>query len=200
MPLAFVKVFVRSGHAGVSAPAYAERMLNPLTRVLAALVLMPAALAQTTPVPATPTSPTPTSASPVPALTPRITLENARLTAAARAATGGVQVTLNVQNAGGSALALSANRDSLQGCAVAPHVRVLKVGSREVVYPNPADVRLCAQDIVTREVAANGATTFTRDLQLPAGEYLIEVWFQGFVGGRGDRVRVAADAVRVTVR
>ena len=59
---------------------------------------------------------------------------------------------------------------------------------------------MCAPDIVTRDVTAGGSTSVARGLKLPAGEYLVEVWFQGFVGDGGDRVRVAADAVRVTVR
>ncbi|WP_052303309.1 hypothetical protein [Deinococcus maricopensis] len=178
-------------------------MLTFMTRAVLTLALLPGALAQST-VPATPPAPisAPTTA---PAeldrpLTPRVTLENARLTATATPGAGTATVRLSVQNTGTSAFTLNANRDSLQGCQVAPHVRVLKVGSREVVYPDPAGVRLCAQDIVTREVPAGGSVEFARNLTLPAGEYLVEVWFQGFVGEGGERVRVAAEAVRVRVQ
>ncbi len=114
---------------------------------------------------------------------------------APRSVSGELPLTLTVYNVGGKDLFLAAPRDSRQNCAAAPLVRVLEVGTRRVVYPAPdAEPLLCAQDLDIRTVAAGGSVVYTRTLNLPAGEYMVEGWHTG--GGQ----KVPAQPVRVTVR
>lgn len=117
---------------------------------------------------------------------------------APRSVSGEVPLTLTLQSSRG-AVTLGVGRDNEQNCATAPRVRVLRVGTREVVYPAPgAEPRLCAQDLETRSLPAGGRTVFTRRLALPAGEYMIEGWLTGFVADAAGKVPAAP--VRVTVK
>src|SRR5699024_4812266 len=107
---------------------------------------------------------------------------------APRTVTGAVPLSLTVQNVSGPE-SLAAARDNRQDCATAPLVRVLEVGTRRVVYPPAqAEPMLCAQDMDIRTVGVGEATTYERELALPAGEYMIEGWFAGTAGG--DRVKI----------
>ena len=83
--------------------------------------------------------------------------------------------------------------------AAAPQVRVLEVGTRAVVYPVPgASPRICAQDLETKTAPANGNVTFTRELELAPGEYMVESWLTGFANDL--LVKVPAAPVRITVK
>lgn len=126
--------------------------------------------------------------------------ENVAATLAApRSVTGPVALTLTLKSSRAAPLPLSLGRDNDQNCALAPTVRVLRVGTREVVYPLPgAEPRLCSQELQGKILPARGSVTFGRNLDLPAGEYLIEGWFAGFA--EGARVKIPARPVRVTVR
>lgn len=94
---------------------------------------------------------------------------------------------------------LLARRDNRQDCAFAPMIRVIQVGTREVVYPSGGGkVKLCAQDMSTETLKAGGTLRYTRTVELPAGEYMIEGWFQGFAGDLP--VKIPAQPVRVTVK
>lgn len=94
---------------------------------------------------------------------------------------------------------LMTNRDNRQDCVFAPSVRVVKVGTREVAYPNGSgNVKLCAQDMKVASLPAGGSTHFTRTLDLPTGEYMIEGWFLG--SADGTRVKIDAAPIRVTVK
>lgn len=119
--------------------------------------------------------------------------------AAPRSVGGTVPLTLTLKSSRTAPLPLSLGRDNDQNCAFAPTVRVLRVGTREVVYPVPgAEPRICTQELLTRTLPARGSVVFTRDLDLPAGEYMIEGWFAGFADD--ERVKIPAQPVRVTVR
>lgn len=116
-----------------------------------------------------------------------------------RTVTGKVPLTLTLKSNRTAAVKLEVPRDNEQNCATAPTVRVLRVGSREVVYP-PAgqSPRLCAQDLRSDTLGAGKQVGYLRDLDLPAGEYMIEGWLTGFADGL--RVKVPAQPVRVTVK
>ncbi|MBB5233092.1 hypothetical protein [Deinococcus budaensis] len=119
--------------------------------------------------------------------------------AAPRRVTGPVPLTLTLKSSRAAPLPLSLGRDNDQNCAFAPTVRVLRVGTREVVFPVPgAEPRLCSQELQAKTLPARGRVAFTRPLDLPAGEYLIEGWFAGLADGA--RVKIPARPVRVTVR
>lgn len=119
--------------------------------------------------------------------------------AAPRTASGPVDLTLTLKSALPRPVGLAVGRGSSQNCALAPSVRVLRVGTREVVYPVAgAEPRLCAQDIVTRTLPQGGQVTFTRALDLAPGEYMIEGWYAGLA--EDQRVKLPAPPVRVTVR
>ncbi|WP_234009189.1 hypothetical protein [Deinococcus sp. NW-56] len=118
---------------------------------------------------------------------------------APRTAEGPLRVSLTLRSSLASPVELDAGRDSRQNCVFGPLVRVLRVGTREVVSPAPgSEPRLCAQDLRIWRLAAGGGVTLTRNLDLPPGEYMVEGWFAGRLGGK--RVRVPAQPVRVTVR
>lgn len=117
---------------------------------------------------------------------------------APRTVAGRVPLSLKVANTGNAAVQLGAARDNDQNCAVAPLVRVLRVGTREVVYPVAGEPRLCAQDFRTDAAGVGEAVTYTRDLELLPGEYMIEGWFAGSVNAAP--AKLSAQPVRVTVR
>ncbi|GAA5500628.1 hypothetical protein Dxin01_00350 [Deinococcus xinjiangensis] len=117
----------------------------------------------------------------------------------ANAEAGGLRLTLTLSSTLGKSVELLAPRDNRQECAFAPSVRVLKVGTREVVYPNGSgNAMLCAQDMSTQQLKAGGSVAYSRTLNLPAGEYMIESWFLGSADGM--RVKVPAQPVRVAVK
>ena len=182
--------------------------MNPRALALAALLsLSPCAFAQEIPPVPDPSGgvtapgvvePAPPPPSPsAPAFAP---LDGVTATLAApRTANGSVSLTLRLTSTRTAPVALGAARDNDQNCAVAPSVRVLRVGTREIVYPVPgAAPSICTQEIVGRSIVARGNTVFTRTLSLPAGEYMIEGWFAGL--SEDVRVKVPASPVRVTVR
>ena len=116
-----------------------------------------------------------------------------------RTVSGEFTLSLSLQNKQATSMNFSAGRDSEQNCAAAPLLRVLKVGTREVMYPT-GEPRICTQEMASQTAPAGGTTTFKRTLTLPAGEYMVEGWFQGFAGGAGNRVKVSAPPVRITVK
>ncbi|WP_019584835.1 hypothetical protein [Deinococcus apachensis] len=119
--------------------------------------------------------------------------------AAPRNVTGSIPLTLTLKSSLAGPITFGVGRDNDQNCAFAPTVRVLRVGTREVVYPAPgAEPRICTQELMTKTAPANGNVVFTRDLDLPAGDYIIEGWFGGFADDT--RVKVPAQPVRVTVQ
>ncbi|EYB66631.1 hypothetical protein DEIPH_ctg079orf0010 [Deinococcus phoenicis] len=121
------------------------------------------------------------------------------LLTAPRTVAGPVPLTLTLNSSLTVPVTFAAARDNDQNCAAAPTVRVLRVGTREVVYPVPgASPRICTQDLLGKTAPARGNAVFTRTLDLPAGDYMIEGWFAGF--GNDLRVKVPAQPVRVTVR
>jgi hypothetical protein len=147
-------------------------------------------------VPNTPPSGTPVLVTPAPLPT---TLD--RVSASLKAVQTGSELTLNLTllNAQANAVAFSAGRDSTQNCAAAPLVRVLKVGSRDVVYPN-GEKRICTQEQTVKTALLGGSTVFSRTLNLAPGEYVIESWFQGFAGPMQTRVKLSAPPLRVSVK
>ncbi|WP_027481403.1 hypothetical protein [Deinococcus pimensis] len=154
-----------------------------------ALLLSAAALAQTSTPPATPDTPA----------GPPVSTTVTGAAASARTTTGaaGVKVDLTLRNTTATDVALMAGRSNSQQCAFPPHVRVLRVGTREVVYPS-GEPRICTQELRTETVTANGTLTLSRTLDLPAGEYVVEVWWQGFAND--EAAKVPAQPVRVTVQ
>lgn len=178
---------------------------------LLGLALLGAALAAApAPVPPTPTETVtvPSGVVNVPAtlakpsvVPPRLADVEARLEAASAKA-GKLKLTLTLNSQKATDILLETNRDNEQNCAFAPTVRLLKVGTREVVYPSGAP-RICAQDLQTDRLSAGKSVTFGRTLDLPAGEYMVEGWWTGVASGAGltaARARVPAQPIRVTVR
>lgn len=176
--------------------------MKALTRLPLALALcltLSPALA-TAPAPAlveTPTAePVPVS---VPAPQPPARLEGVGATLSIpRTVSGKVPVTLTLQSSRADALKLQAPRYNDQNCVTAPLVRVLRVGTREVVYPAPSEPMLCAQDLRSDTLGARGKVTYTRELNLPAGEYMVEGWWQGFAGDL--KAKAPAQPLRITVK
>ncbi|CAM3840350.1 hypothetical protein [Deinococcus frigens] len=116
-----------------------------------------------------------------------------------RTVTGKVGLTFTVRSSRAAPITFSVRRDNEQNCAIGPQVRVLEVGTRAVVYPQPgAAPRICAQDMETKTAAARGNVTFTRELELAPGEYMVESWLTGFAGDL--LVKVPAAPVRITVK
>lgn len=184
----------------------------PLLLLLGALslpALAQAALPEIPPTPLQDTAPTstvPTAnqpaaplVAPPEALTPlKLDKVSADLNAP-RTVSGEFTLSLTLKNDQATALSFSAGRDSDQNCAAAPLVRVLQVGTRAVIYPS-GQKRICTQEQQVQTAPAGGSATFTRTLTLPAGEYMIEGWFQGFAGKAGQQVKVSAQPVRISVK
>ena len=153
------------------------------------------------PVQAVPTEPITGQPTPVqPGATAPASLDGVRATLSApRAASGPVNLTLTLSSSRAAPVALGVPRDNDQNCVTAPTVRVLRVGTREVVYPPlGAEPRFCTQDLRTDTLGAGETLTYTRTLDLPAGEYMVEGWLAGFADDL--RVKVPAQPLRVTVR
>jgi len=154
-----------------------------------------------TPITPEPATPAPATESvEVPAAVQPARLDDVSATLSApRTVKGKLPLTLTVKSSRAAAFKLDVPRDNEQNCVTAPTVRVLRVGSRDVVYPIAgASPRLCAQDLRSDAVAARGQVSYTRDLDLPAGDYMVEGWLTGFADGL--RVKIPAKPVRVTVR
>lgn len=116
-----------------------------------------------------------------------------------RTVTGKVGLTFTVRSSRAAPITFSVRRDNDQNCTTAPQVRVLEVGTRAVVYPPPgAAPRICAQDLETKTAPAKGNVTFTRELELAPGEYMVESWLTGFANDL--LVKVPAAPMRITVK
>lgn len=151
-----------------------------------------------TPLPADPVPVEPVTPLPVPA-PPTIPSDLTATLSAPRTVTGRLPLTLSLKSSRAASVKVQVARDNEQNCATAPTVRVLRVGTREVVYPEPGkSPSLCAQDLRTDTLAARGQATYTRELNLAPGEYMVEGWLSGFA--QGVRVKVPAQPVRVTVK
>ncbi|WP_161883233.1 hypothetical protein [Deinococcus alpinitundrae] len=178
-------------------------MNKVLSLLLLGVLSLPAAHAQTALPEISPVNPSPSSQPlPVPAQTvpTPILLDKVGATlSASRTVSGEFTLSLALTNNQAAALEFSTGRDSEQNCAAAPLVRVLQVGTRVVVYPT-GDKRICTQEQQMKTAPASGSATFTRTLTLPAGEYMIEGWFQGFAGKAGQLVKVSAQPVRISVK
>lgn len=123
----------------------------------------------------------------------------------ARAVPGGIEVTFDVMNSGTTRL-LTLPRASSQNCEPFLHVRVLRAGTRELVYPT-REASLCAQDMVTltvpaAEVSRSAALPapapelkLSRRLNLAPGRYVVEAWIPA--GGVEPRVRGTYAVVQV---
>ncbi|PYE55841.1 hypothetical protein [Deinococcus yavapaiensis] len=119
------------------------------------------------------------------------------ISSTAATVTGGkVNVSATVRNTTSTSQTLSLGRNNFQECAFAPHVRVLRVGTRDVVYPR-AEPRICTQELRAETLAANGEFKFERDLNLEPGEYVVEVWVKGFANDAP--VFLSGQPVRVNV-
>ncbi|WP_293915357.1 hypothetical protein [Deinococcus sp.] len=167
----------------------------------------PASPVPVSPVPANPVAPAPPSSTPVfvtPAPLPTTPLPTTleRVSASLKAVQAGTDLTLNLTllNGQANALAFSAGRDSSQNCAAAPLLRVLKVGTREVVYPLAGEKRICTQELSIKTAPLGGSAVFGRTLKLAPGEYVVESWFQGFAGPMNMRVRLSAPPLRISVK
>jgi hypothetical protein len=91
---------------------------------------------------------------------------------------GQVLLRLTLSNASPEAVDLTLSRAGRQSCTTAPHVRVLRAGTREVVYPrgDEAAVVLCLAGTPTYRAPAGGQVTFDRTLDLSAGRYVVEAY------------------------
>ena len=100
------------------------------------------------------------------------------LTTRPGAEVGQVLVRLTLSNTSGADVALTLPRAGRQSCATAPHVRVLRATTREVVYPrgDEAAAVLCLADTPTYRVPAGGAVVFDRSLDLAPGRYVVEAY------------------------
>lgn len=107
---------------------------------------------------------------------------------------GPVPITVTFTNRAEADVTLSLPRDARQSCVAAPHVRILRVGTREVVYPPAVTDRMCTMDMVQTVVGAGASVPLSRAVTLPKGQYLIEAWVPGV---RGGTVRAPYRIVRV---
>lgn len=144
------------------------------------------------------TAPAPAPAKPAPAPAAVPLADVAAHLFVPRTVTGPLNLTFTIRNTGTRTLIFGARRDNAQNCAVAPLLRVVRVGSQAVVYPVPGEKRLCAQDFITKSAPAKGNVSFARELALPAGEYMLESWYLGLANGV--LVKVPAPPQRVTVK
>ena len=148
---------------------------------------------------AEPVTPLPNPATVPVGVTPVIPGDLTATLSAPRTVTGRLPLTLILKSSRAAAVKMQIGRDNEQNCAAAPTVRVLRVGTREVVYPEPGKApSLCAQDLRTDTLAARGQATYTRELSLAPGEYMVEGWLSGLANDV--RVKVPAQPVRVTVK
>ncbi len=148
---------------------------------------------------AEPTSPGPVNVPTSLVLPGKLDGVTAQLALMPGASAGRVNVQLVLNSSLGQALQLALVRDSGQDCALAPLVRVLKVGTREVVYPPAAaSPHLCAQDIRTDQLPTRGRLNYARTLPLAPGDYMLEGWWLGTADGV--RVKVPAQPVRISVK
>lgn len=116
-------------------------------------------------------------------------------------------MTLELINTGSTRL-LTLPRSAAQNCEATVHLRVLRVGTREQVYPR-GEGRLCTQDVVNLTVPSSPLTQsprgqivdaertlrLNRELKLEPGLYLVEAWVPA--GGREPRIRGTYAIVRV---
>lgn len=179
----------------LSAPALAQSTLPEIPPV------SPTAPGDTgTPIFVTPapmTAPIPTKPSTPPALS-KLPDVNLNLFVP-RTVTGKLNLNLTVRNARTTPISFGLARQNDQDCAFAPLVRVLRVGTREVVYPRAGTrAPLCTQEMQSKTAPAKGMVSFTRTLNLPAGDYVIESWLSGFADGTP--VKLSASPMRVTVK
>ncbi|MDR6218887.1 hypothetical protein [Deinococcus soli (ex Cha et al. 2016)] len=107
---------------------------------------------------------------------------------------GPVPISVSFTNRTATDVTLALPRDARQSCVAAPHVRILQVGTREVVYPPAVTDRMCTMDMVHTVVRAGASVPLNRAVTLPTGQYLIEAWVPG-VGGAA--VRAPYRIVRV---
>lgn len=95
--------------------------------------------------------------------------------------------------------AIEVRRHNQQSCAFGPLLRVLRVGTREVVYPtNDGEKLVCAQDIRSDTLTTTNALLYNRDLHLETGEYMIEGWLNVLIDGTP--VKIPVKPVRLSVR
>ncbi|PNY82530.1 hypothetical protein [Deinococcus koreensis] len=185
-------------HRGLTCAALA---LPALAQATASLPEIPPVPPQTgtpgeiapTPIPA-PGKPAP--AKPAPAPVPLADVAANLFTP--RSVTGPLKLTFTIRNTGTRTLVFGARRDNAQNCAVAPLLRVVRVGTGEVVYPTPGAKRLCTQDFIVKSAPVKGNASYSRELTLPVGEYMLESWFAGLANGVP--VKLPAPAMRVTVK
>lgn len=111
---------------------------------------------------------------------------------------GSILVRLRLRNTGPTDLSLTLPRAAKQSCATAPHVRVLRAATREVVYPrgDEAALVLCLADTPTARLPAGSTLTFDRSVNLTPGRYVIEA----YVPATPETPRVSAGYRVVTVR
>lgn len=111
---------------------------------------------------------------------------------------GEVVVSAQLTNTQGTPLRLFWSRDPQQDCTPSLRVRVLKAGSRDVVYPNATEQQsFCTADVREQVIAPGKVHQEARTLVLAPGRYAIEVRIPG-VGSAMNAVR--AGYVMVTVR
>lgn len=103
-----------------------------------------------------------------------------------RPVAGGIEVSLRLTGQGEYLL----GRANRQNCATAPHVRVLEVGTRRVVYPAETPGVVCTQDVVSV-----GEGDVTRRIELPSGHYVVEAWVPA--SGEMPKLRAPYAVVRV---
>lgn len=127
------------------------------------------------------------------ALPPQVT---ARLQARRNAA-GTVVTRLTLQNVGPTNVTLTASRHSGQNCAYAPLLRVLKVGSRQVVYPTDEPPHLCTQEALNTTLKPQQSLTLEHNIKLPTGDYLLEGWFSGGINGQFQKISAAPILIKI---
>ena len=182
---------------GSAAPAQAAPPLVPLPAA-------PNEILPTSPTPATPALPSSTpvlvTPAPLPTTLERVSASLKAVQTGPNQGDGELTLNLTLLNGQAKALAFSAGRDSAQNCAAAPLLRVLRVGTREVVYPVAGEKRICTQELIIKTALLGGSTVFSRTLKLAPGDYVVESWFQGFAGPMQSRVRLSAPPLRVSIR
>lgn len=91
-----------------------------------------------------------------------------------------VVINVKITNTGSRPLDLLWSRNPRQSCVASLWVRVLKAGSRAVVYPtSPSQSVFCPQDVGVQTLQPGQTAHHGRHLVLPTGRYAVEVTLPG---------------------
>ncbi len=108
-----------------------------------------------------------------------------------------INIVFSLQNSQPKIVSMGLTRNNTQDCTFGPFMRVLKVGTREVVYP-VGNEKICAQDFNTAQVPAQGSLNYTRQFKLISGDYMLESWINSIIDNQV--IKISAPAIRLSFK